>query len=255
MAKRDRMERGATDEEARASALREFGNVSLVKEVTREMWGWRWLEPLGQDLYYGVRMLVKKPGFTVVAVITLALGIGANTAIFSVANVVLLNPFPYPDHSRIHYVYQRFPKIGVHGRWGASGPEFTALTQCKIYDQIAVVDRTLSRNLTGSQEPERITAARVSADFFSLLGVNPLLGRTITAADQGPQGARTLVINHGLWQRRFGGNPDVIGQKVFLDDEPYTIVGVMPPNFFYYGRDAWLPFSFDLNQISRQMRG
>ncbi len=254
MAKRDRIERGETDDQAQQSARREFGNVGLVKEVTREMWGWRWLEQLGQDLHYGVRMLMKKPGFTLIAVITLALGIGANTAIFSVANVVLLNPFPYPDHSRIYYVYQRFPKIGEQERYGASGPEFTDLTQSKIYDRIAAVNRTLSRNLTGGPEPERIMAAMVSADFFSLLGVNPLLGRTINAPDQGPQGARVLVINHGLWQRRFGGNPEVIGQKVFLDDEPYTIVGVMPPNFFYYDRDAWFPFLYDLNQLPRQIR-
>jgi putative ABC transport system permease protein len=255
MAKRDRMERGETVDEAQAAARREFGNIGLVKEVTREVWGWRWLEQLGQDLHYGVRMLMKKPGFTLIAVIMLALGIGANTAIFSVANAVLLNPFPYPDHSRIYYIYQRFPKLGAKEQFAASGPEYTDLTQCKFYDQIAAVERTLSRNLTGGQEPERITAARVSADFFSLLGVNPLLGRTIIAGDQGPQGVRALVINHSLWQRRFGGNPDVIGQKVFLDDEPYTIVGVMPPHFFYYGRDAWLPFSFDLNQMQRQMRG
>jgi hypothetical protein len=98
MAKRDRMERGETDDEAQESARREFGNIGLVKEVTREMWGWRWLEQLGQDLHYSVRMLMKKPGFTLTVVITMALGIGADTTLFSVVNVVLLNPFPYPDH-------------------------------------------------------------------------------------------------------------------------------------------------------------
>src|SRR5262245_45871399 len=247
MAKRDRMERGATDEEARASALREFGNVSLVKEVTREMWGWRWLEPLGQDLYYGVRMMMKKPGFTMIAVITLALGIGANTALFSVVNVVLLNPFPYPDHSRIHYVWQRLPKIGVQEQSSTSGPEFTELAQIKAFERVAAININLSRNLTGGQEPERITAARVSADFFPLLGVNPLLGRAIKAEDQGPQGERVLVIDHGLWQRRFGENPDVVGQKVLLDDEPYTIVGVMPPHFYFEDREAFIPFLFDLS--------
>jgi putative ABC transport system permease protein len=248
MAKRDRIERGETVEDAAESARREFGNVGLVKEATRDMWGWRWLEQLGQDLHYGVRMLMKKPGFTLIAVITLALGIGANTAVFSVANVVLLHPFPYPDHSRIYYVYQSMPKIGEQKKFGVSGHEFIGLTQRKFYDQIAAVHRTLSLNLSGGLEPERITAARVSADFFSLLGVNPLLGRTIKSEDQGRRGERVMVISHGLWQRRFGGNPEVIGQKAFLDEEPYTIIGVMPPTFFYYGRDAWLPFSFDLHQ-------
>jgi putative ABC transport system permease protein len=248
MATRDRVERGEPIKEAQDSARREFGNVLLVKEVTREMWGWRWLEQLGQDLQYGLRMLLKKPGFTLIAVITLALGIGANTAVFSVANAVLLNPFPYPDHSRICYVYQNFPKIGVQGRHGASGPDFIELTHHKFYERIAAVTRTLSRNLTGSLEPERISAAMVSADYFALLGVNPLLGRTIKGTDQGPGGERVLVINHALWQRRFGGKPEVIGQKVFLDNEPYAIIGVMPENFFYYGRDGWIPFPFDLNQ-------
>jgi putative ABC transport system permease protein len=250
MAKRDRLERGESAEDAAESARREFGNIGLVKEVTRDMWGWRWLEQLGQDLHYGVRMLMRKPGFTLIAVITLALGIGANTAVFSVADVVLLHPFPYPDHSRIYYVYQHLPKIGEQRRFGVSGLEFTGLAERKFYDRIAAVHRTMSLNLAGGQEPERITAARVSADFFSLLGVNPLLGRTIKAEDQWPRGQRVLVISHGLWQRRFGGSTQVIGQKVSLDEEPYTIVGVMPANFFYYGRDAWLPFSSDLHESS-----
>jgi putative ABC transport system permease protein len=252
MAIRDRMERGESAEEAQAAARREFGNVGLVKEVAREMWGRRRLEELGQDLHYGVRMLMKKPRFTLIAVITLALGIGANTALFSVVNVVLLNPFPYPDHSRIHYVWQRIPKIGVQKRFGVTGPEFTEISQSKIFERVAAVNKTLSRNLTGGQEPERIAAAMVSADFFPLLGVNPLLGRAIDAEDQVPQGARMLVINHGLWQRRFGGNTDVIGQKVFLDDEPYTIAGVMPPHFYFDDREAFFPFLFDLSREPRQ---
>src|SRR5262249_14130160 len=173
----------------------------------------------------------------------------------SVANTVLLNPFPYPDHSRIYYVCQDFPKLSVRERYAVSVPDIIQLAQRKIYDQIAVVDRTVSRNLTAGLEPERVSAARGSGDFFSLLGVNPLLGRTINAADQGPRGERVLVINHGLWQRRFGANPGVIGQKVFLDDGPYTIVGVMPANFFYYDRDVWFPFSDDLKEFSRQMQG
>src|SRR6266498_3199126 len=251
MAKRDRMELGATAEEAQAAARREFGNIGLVKEVTREMWGWRWLEQLGQDLHYGVRMLMKKPGFTLTVVITLALGIGANTALFSVVNVVLLNPFPYPGHSRIHYVWQRLPKIGVQERYGTSGPEFTELAQCKAFERVAAISANLSRNLTGGQEPERITVARVSGNFFPILGVTPSLGRAIKAEDQGPKGERVLVINHSLWQRRFGGNPDIVGQKVLLDAEPFTIIGVMPPKFYFADREAFIPYLFDLNQSER----
>jgi putative ABC transport system permease protein len=251
MATRDRVERGQTVKDAQESARREFGNLLLVKEVTREMWGWRWLEQLGQDLHYGVRKLLKKPGFTVVAVITLALGIGANAAIFSVASAVLLNPFPYHDHARIYYVWQRLPKIGELLRYGTSNQELTELKQCKAFEQVAVFNVNVTRNLTGGLEPERITAARVSGDFFSLLGINPLLGRTINEGDQGPRGERVLVINHSLWQGRFGGKPDVIGQKVFLDDEPFTIIGVMPPKFYFTDKVAFMPYLFDLSQSER----
>ena len=243
----DLMEDGLSREEATYKARREFGNVTLIEERSREVWQWPRLESLIQDMRYGARMLLKKPGFTLVAVITLALGIGANTAIFSVVNIVLLNPFPYPDHSRIYYVYQNLPKIGVQGYFGASGTGFTEIARCQSFERVAAAEATLSRNLTGGLEPERITGARVSADFFPLLGVNPLLGRTITAEDQGPRSERVLVINHSLWQRRFGGKPEVIGQKVFLDDEPYTLVGVMPPHFFFEDREAYFPFEFNLN--------
>jgi putative ABC transport system permease protein len=140
----------------------------------------------------------------------------------------------------------------VQGYFGASGTAFREIAQCNAFERIAAAEAYLSRNLTGGLEPERITGARVSADFFPLLGINPLLGRTIMAEDQGPRGERVLVINHSLWQRRFGGKPDVIGQKVFLDDEPYTLVGVMPLHFFFEDREAYFPFEFDLND-SRQL--
>jgi len=244
----DLMEDGLSREEATHKARREFGNVTLIEERSREVWQWPRLETLLQDLRFGARMLVKKPGFTLVAVITLALGIGANTAIFSVANAVMLNPFPYLDHSRIYYVVQSFPGINEQVRYGMWPREFIDFQECKAFDQIAVVNANLSRNLVGGQEPERITATRVSSDFFNLLGVNPLLGRTITAEDQGPRGERVLVITHSLWQRRFGGNPDILGQKVFLDDEPFTVIGVMPPMFYYFDREVFLPYLYDLSR-------
>jgi putative ABC transport system permease protein len=249
----DLMEEGLSREEATYKARREFGNVTLIEERSREVWQWTRLEALYQDLRFGVRMLLKKPGFALIVVITLALGIGANTAIFSVAHAVILNPFPYPDHSRIYYLYQNLPKINVQGYFGASGNGFYEIAQRKAFERVAAAEATLSRNLTGGLEPERITGARVSADFFPLLGVNPLLGRTIMAEDQGPRGERVLVINHSLWQRRFGGKPEVIGQKVFLDDEPYTLVGVMPPHFFFEDREAYIPFEFDLKNDSRRL--
>ncbi len=202
------------------------------------------------DLIYCFRMLRKRPSFTLVAVLTLALAIGASTALFSIVNVVVLNPFPYKDPSRIFLVRQSLPKLGVQDQLRASGPEFVDLAKSGIFEQVAAYE-PVSRNLTGSDEPERVSAAKVSTDFFSMLGVEPMIGRTIAPAEQGPTGQRVLVISHGLWQRRFGGDPAVLGQSVSLDDEPFTIIGVMPPHFRFEENQAWFPFPFDLSQGQR----
>src|SRR5215211_1838560 len=202
------------------------------------------------DLIYCFRMLRKRPSFTVLAVLTLALAIGASTALFSIVNVVVLNPFAYKDPSRLFFVRQSLPKIGVQDQFRASGPEFVDFAKSGIFERVAAFE-TVSRNLTGSDEPERIAAAKVSTEFFNMLGVEPLLGRTIAATEQGPNGQRVLVISHGLWQRRFGGDKAVLGQTVSLDDEPFTIVGVMPPQFRFEETQAWFPFPFDFAESQR----
>jgi putative ABC transport system permease protein len=208
---------------------------------------------LMQDLRYCSRLLRKRPSFTLVAVLTLALGIGASTALFSIVNVVILNPFPYKDSSHLFYVLQSLPKIGVQQQFRASGPEFVDLAQSGIFDRVAAYEG-VSRNLTGSEEPERVAAAKVSTEFFTMLGVTPQLGRTIQPEEQGPAGSRVLVISHALWQRRFGGDRGVLGQQVALDDEPFTIVGVMPQSFRFDAAEAWFPFPFDFGQGQRSGR-
>src|SRR5688572_24794832 len=205
------------------------------------------------DLIHCFRMLRKRPSFTIVAVLTLALAIGASTALFSIVNVVVLNPFPYTDPSRLFFVRQSLPKLGVQDQFRASGPEFVDLEKSGIFERVAAFE-PVSRNLTGSDEPERIAAAKVSTEFFTMLGIEPLLGRTIAPNEQGPQGERVLVISHGLWQRRFGGDQAVLGQKVSLDDEPFTIIGVMPPHFRFDEAQAWFPFPFDFSQGQRAGR-
>jgi putative ABC transport system permease protein len=205
------------------------------------------------DLIYCFRMLRKRPSFTLVAVLTLALAIGASTALFSIVNVVVLNPFPYKDPSRLFFVRQSLPKIGVQEQLRVSGPEFLDLEKSGVFERVAAVE-TVSRNLTGSDEPERVAAAKVSTEFFNILGIEPVLGRTIAANEQGPNGERVLLISHGLWQRRFGGDKGVLGQKVALDDEPFTIIGVMPPQFRYEESQAWFPFPFDFGQRPRDGR-
>jgi putative ABC transport system permease protein len=205
------------------------------------------------DLIYCFRMLRKRPSFTLVAVLTLGLAIGASTALFSIVNVVVLNPFPYRDPSRIYFVRQSFPKIGIQDQFRTSGPEFVDLAKSGIFERVAAFE-SVSRNLTGSDEPERVAAAKVSTEFFTMLGVEPLIGRAIAPAEQGPKGERVLVISHGLWQRRFAGDKAVLGQKVSLDDEPFTIIGVMPPQFRFEETQAWFPFPFDFGETQRSGR-
>ena len=205
------------------------------------------------DLIYCFRMLRKRPSFTVLAVLTLALAIGASTALFSIVNVVVLNPFPYRDPSRLFFVRQSLPKLGVQDQFRSSGPEFVDIAKSGVFERVAAFE-PVSRNLTGSDEPERVAAAKVSTDFFTMLGVEPLLGRTIAPNEQGPNGEKVLVISHGLWQRRFGGDKAVLGQKVALDDEPYTIIGVMPPQFRFDEGQAWFPFPFNFAESQRAAR-
>jgi len=195
-------------------------------------------------------MLRKRPSFTLVAVLTLALAIGASTALFSIVNVVVLNPFPYREPSRLFFVRQSLPKIGVQDQFRASGPEFVDFTKSEIFERVAAFE-AVSRNLTGSDQPERVAAAKVSTEFFTMLGVEPLIGRTIAPTEQGPKGERVLVISHGLWQRRFGGDKAVLGQQVSLDDEPFTIIGVMPPQFRFDEAQAWFPFPFEFAEGQR----
>lgn len=205
------------------------------------------------DLIYSFRMLRKRPSFTIVAVLTLALAIGASTALFSIVNAVVLNPFPYKEPSRLFFVRQSLPKLGVQDAFRASGPEVLDIAQSGIFERVAAFE-PVSRNLTGGDEPERVAAAKVSTDFFTILGVEPLIGRTIAPSEQGPKGDRVLVISHGLWQRRFGGDNAVLGQTVSLDDEPFTIIGVMPPQFRFDEGQAWFPFPFDFAQGQRGVR-
>ena len=240
------------------SFLPQFSNIKLGTIFEMPCLAVRWNTHLGattamRDLIYCFRMLRKRPSFTIVAVLTLALAIGASTALFSIVNVVVLNPFPYKDPSRLFFVRQSLPKLGVQEQIRSSGPEFVDFANSGIFERVAAVE-PVSRNLTGIDEPERVAAAKVSTEFFNVLGIEPMLGRTVAPNEQGPNGQRVLVISHGLWQRRFGGDKAVLGQKVSLDDEPFTIIGVMPPQFRFEESQAWFPFPFDFNQRQRDGR-
>jgi putative ABC transport system permease protein len=244
LAVQERIERGESPEEAEAAVRREFGNVGLVKEVTRQMWGWVWLEQLIQDLKYGLRSLRRAPGFTVVAVLALALGIGANTAIFSVINSLLLRPLPYRQPDQLMKVHQAAPdpsKGILSSVWAY--PRFDMLrTQSQSFAAIAGYTQN-AYNLTGTDEPERLQVEMVSASYFPLLGVEASAGRTFTAEEDKVAGAnQAAILSYSLWQRRFGGERQVLGQAIELDKHTFTIVGVMPQGFRGQNgtADAWV---------------
>jgi putative ABC transport system permease protein len=245
-----KIEEGLNPMEARRTALIELGGEEQVKERVREARLGRQLDTLLQDLRYGARMLFRTPGFTFVAVLTLALGIGANTAIFSVVNAVLLRSLPYQDPDRLVAAsYYR----GVAGDYAWVGDFQAWRDQAKAFEQIAVY-RTDAADLTGNGEPERLTAGTVSASLFATLGVAPALGRDFTPEDDTDGGAPVVILSDGLWRRRFGGDPQVIGKAITLRGQSLTVIGIMPPGFQFPGEaDLWAPLMPVLNrQLSQQ---
>jgi hypothetical protein len=225
----ERREAGLSPQEAAYAARRALGNTVQIKEDVRMAWGFPWLETLLQDLRYGLRQLRRNPGFTVVAVLTLALGIGANTAIFSLVNTVLLHPLPYVDSGRIVDIFRRDNTLD-------SAPMFSFWQQNNpcIDDLAAYVARASSVNLRGSDKPEMVQELKVSANYFRLFGAAPILGRTFTVEEDRPGDRLVLVMSYGLWQRLFGGDPAILGKAITLGGASYTIVGIMAPRFKLY---------------------
>jgi len=214
------------------------------------------MRTLWQDLRYGARMLMKQPGFTLIAVLTLALGIGINTAVFSVADAVLFRPLPFAEPHRLAEVWQQIPgsqsaQPGL--RWEAFEQW---RQQSEVFERIEAYSPG-SFTLTGGKEPETIAAPAVSPGLFALLGVNPQLGRLLQPEEAQPGNGRVALISDGFWRRYFGGNSDALGKTLTLNDQPYTVVGVMPPKFkFPYGRfELWVPLALTpLNEMKRPNR-
>ena len=237
MAASDRMERGESAERAQRAARRDFGNVGLVQQVTRDQWGWRWLEELLYDLRYGARMLRKNPGFALVAILTLALGIGANTAVFSVVNGVLLNPLPYPHAEQLVTLHESKPNF----EFGSiSYPNFRDWQKDNRSFSSMAIARRITFSLTGIGEAEQVRARFISSDFFSTVGVNPVIGRDFAPAEDEIGAAPIALISAGFWKRKFGSSADVLGKSLTLDGKNYTIVGVVPANFDLFLRSLQL---------------
>src|SRR5829696_7810376 len=202
------------------------------------------MDSLLQDLRYAVRSLLRRPGFAAVVVLTLALGIGANTAIFSVVNAVLLRPLPYADPERLVMVWGRYADFG---RTSTSLPDFVDWKAgATSFVQMAARHNAVF-NLTGDGEPEQLTADRVTANFFPTLGVRPQLGRAFLPEEEKVGGDDDVVVlSHGLWQRRFGGDPRIVGREVTLSGRPFTVIGVAPRDFrFLRDVDLWAPARMD----------
>jgi putative ABC transport system permease protein len=253
MAASDRVGRGASAARAQQSARREFGNVALIEQVTRDQWGWRWLEEFAQDLRYAARMLRKNPGFTLVAVVTLALGIGANTAIFSVVHAVLLKALPYPQADRLVMVYEdvRLPTYQNKKNEPSPGNFSDWNAQNDVFESMAAY-RNRSFNLTGEGEPARVEGELVTSEFFNTLQVSPALGRAFAPEEDRPGNSHVVVMSDGLWKSRFGSDVAIRGKKILLNGEAYTIVGVTPPNFHFPDPDdqLWVPMGMSSAELS-----
>src|SRR5580692_2327541 len=240
----DNIERGMTPEEARYAAMRKFGNVTRVKEETREVWIAVWLEQLIEDVRFGLRMLRKNPGFTAVAVLTLALGIGANTALFSVVNAVLIQPLPFENASRLVWSWAKCTLCTQAAVAPADFIDYRAQNHSfEYYGAMAGGDSLF--NLAGSDKPTQIKGSMVTAGLFDALGMQPRYGRVFELADEKTTDPQVVILSHHLWQERFGSDPSVIGKSVTLDDKTRTVVGVLANDISVLSRaDLWFPAPF-----------
>src|SRR5216110_2511306 len=197
------------------------------------------------DLRSAFRQLLKNPGFTAVAALTLALGIGATTAIFSVVYGVVLRPLPFPESERLVAIWTQTPQFDRLPMAAANHRDLKS--QATVFEDIAILSRVANYNLTGDGEPERLLAARVAANFFPLLRVKPALGRGFTEHENQPGRDRVVILSHGLWQRRYAGDPNIVGKTNRLENVPHTVVGVMRPEFQYPTRDVqiWTPLTIN----------
>jgi predicted permease len=267
METRDNIERGMSPEEARYAALRKFGNVTHVKEDTRAVWRFLWLEQLWQDIRYGLRTLAKSPGLAAVAILTLALGIGANTAIFSLIDAVMLRSLPVENPSELVLMKwgARTPP-DTHGYMSAgdcissfglgarnpsgcsfSEPMFREIAQANVFSGAAAFANAGRMNLTGNGPAMVVNGQLVSGDFFRTMGLNPALGRLLDTSDDTPSAAPVAVLNYGYWQSAFGGSRDIVGRTIELNGVAFTIIGVAEQRFTGIAPgsdyDVWLPLS------------
>jgi putative ABC transport system permease protein len=249
---REHLRAGMSEEEAEREALRRFGNVRRMKERGHDVRSNQFVQDIARDVRHMSRGLRRSPGFTIAVVLTLALGIGANTAIFSVVDQLLLRPLPYPEGGNVVMVYER--SRSDHSVSPANWIDWQRESRT-VEGFAAWMSRSIT--LTGAGESTRLGAQAVSHEFFSLLRVEPMLGRTLTEDDDRPNAPAAAVISHRLWQTRFGGDRRIVGRFIQLDDIPTQVVGVMPPafRFVYHDTDVWTAARLDRNRPWRDSGG
>jgi putative ABC transport system permease protein len=227
---REHAAKGFTAEEVHMTARKNFGNALATREMSHEAWGWAWLEHLSQDLRFAMRMFAKTPAFTAIAILTLALGIGANTAIFSFVYGVLLAPLPYQNPSQLVALNETTPRVGNVSVSYLNFQDWRE--QSKEFSQMAYVEK-MSFNLAGAavSQPENITGDAVSPNFLPMMGVQPLLGRDFDPSEEKPGTAPVVLLSYSIWQSHFGGDRNVLGRTITLDGRSFTIVGVLPANY------------------------
>jgi len=243
MAAQDRVERGETRVQAEQNARKELGNELLIKEVTRVMWGWTAVERLGKDLQYALRQMRRSPGFSIIAVLTLALGLSATTVMFSIVNGVLLEPLKFRDPDRLYLARTVSPaRSNVMGDFPVNARHYYEWrTHCRSCEAVSLI-QFQELTLVGTSEPVKLPALGVSSNFFETLGVHPFLGRDFLPEEDIPGHADRVILTEALWKSRFAANPRVIGRTIQLNGESHTVVGVMPADLHLPKGDEWGAF-------------
>jgi putative ABC transport system permease protein len=249
--------RGMTSEAAREAARRAFGPVTQLVEESRDARGIMWIANGWQDMRYGVRLMTRAPGFAASVILTVALGIGATTAMFSVVYSVVLQPLPYREPERLVNLWNTAPKRGLPRANVGTANVVDWRARNHVFEDIAVLRAVANFNLTGQGEPERLFGSRVSANLFPILGVTPLVGRTFSRDEDQLSGGteeRVAILTYGLWVRRFGADPGVVGRTIHLSGVPHTVVGVMREDFAFPTRayQIYVPLTFDPQELTNR---
>jgi len=252
LAAEEALRSGHAPGQARQAARIRIGGAAQAMEALRDERGLPWLDHLARDVRFGLRQIRRNPAFSGIAIATLALGIGVNTAMFSAVDAVLIRPLPYADAGRLVMIWDDDTSRTGSSKFFSTPPEWSEWRRHNTVFTDIAASQPGDAALSNDGEPEELAARKVTANFWSVLGTPPLLGRVFTA-DEDVRGARVVVISHGLWQRRFGASPDVVGRTLTLNDSPYEVIGVMPRAFYFMPArdiDVWMPTTFSPAMLS-----